>query len=209
MTTTGTLLIKFDGDDTAEEVTVTLRPGGDLPMIDIGQQDYYVARDSEEAGEAVRQRWIDMKDNDKKEFRCLIGDERLIQWACDESDSFGISSFDEFLERVGDAPGEELASYDGEEREANINLPLAEELEWGGLDDAKLDMAALVSAIDDDIEIPDEIRAAQLNPDDVSPAAWAAILIASEGSESLDADGSIKDILNTFRFVSCVAYRHN
>lgn len=214
MTTVGTMLIKLDGDS-PEEVDKAYVNRGDLPMIDIGNQDYYLAPSSEVAGEAVRERWRDMKDNDKREFRCLIGDERLIQWACGESDGFGISSFDEFLERVGDSPGEELSSYDGEERDARINLPLAEELGWDNTDDAELDEPHLRLSIQDgDVEMPAELRAihTHLPTEDMTDEeaqAWAGILIGAEGSDSLDADGSIAEILNTFRFIGCVAYRYN
>lgn len=214
MTTVGTMLIKFDGDG-PEEVDKAYDNRGDLPMIDIGSRDYYLAPSSEVAGEAVRDRWRDMKDNDKAEFRAIIGDERLIQWACGESDSFGIDSFDEFLERVGDHPEEELASYDGSEREAEINLVLAEELGWDNTDDAELDEPDLRLSIQDgDVEIPAELRAihTHLPTEDMTDEeaqAWAGILIGAEGSDSLDADGSITEILDTFRFVSCVAYRHN
>ena len=88
-----------------------------LPIIEIGNMEFYLASDSESAGEAVRQRWIDMKDNDKEEFRCMIGDDRLIQWACDKSDSYGFSNFNDFLTAVAKTPEEELASYDSNECE--------------------------------------------------------------------------------------------
>jgi hypothetical protein len=95
----------------------TIETYSDLPMLINGKEEYYLAKSTEAAGKVVRERWIDMQQNDKAEFRCLIGDERLIQWACDEYDSFGIGSFDEFLDAVENVPNEELASYDSEECE--------------------------------------------------------------------------------------------
>lgn len=82
--------------------------------------EYIVFQDREDAGEEAAKYWQDMKDNDKEEFKCIIGTERLLQWACDESDSFGISSFDEFLEVVESVPEEHWASYDGEEIEISM-----------------------------------------------------------------------------------------
>lgn len=92
--------------------------GGYLPNVELEDgTDWYVAESSETAGQAARKYWQDMKDDDPKEFRCIIGDERLIQWACGESDSFGISGFDDFLDAVERVPEEEFATYDGHEQE--------------------------------------------------------------------------------------------
>jgi hypothetical protein len=77
--------------------------------------EWIVFESSEAAGKAARERWIDMQRNDKREFKCMIGEERLVQWACGESDSFGISSFEEFLDVTESVPQEEFASYDGNE----------------------------------------------------------------------------------------------
>lgn len=91
--------------------------------------EYYIFEDSEAAGQAAREYWQDMKDNDKSEFRCIIGDERLVEWACGESDSFGISSFDEFLDIVETVPEEQWAGYDGCEIEVDsMNNNLKNEL---------------------------------------------------------------------------------
>ena len=207
MATTGDLLIKFDGD--VEDVTRT-HDHGELPMIEIGSHEYYIAPSTEVAGDAVRDRWRDMKDHDKREFRALIGDERLIQWACGESDSFGLSGFDEFLDAVGRHPEEELAGYDGHEVDAMVNIPLAEAIGWENFDDAELDSKLLAQAIrDGDVEIPAEIRAAHthLTADDADM--WVGLLIAAEFPAEEDGTDEVEAILNTFRFVPCVAYRHN
>ena len=92
--------------------------------------EYIIFEDREKAGQAVREYYEYMKENDKAEFRCLIGDERLIQWACNESDSFGLSNFDEFLDAVENVPEEHFASYDGYEIEiSQMNNNLQAELE--------------------------------------------------------------------------------
>lgn len=91
--------------------------------------DWYVAEDTESAGQAARKHWQEMKDSDPKEFRCIIGDERLIQWACGESDNFGISGFEEFLDAVERVPEEEFGSYDGTEQDVSaVSEDAAEEI---------------------------------------------------------------------------------
>lgn len=214
MATTGALLIKFGGWE-AEEVD-DVHTGGDLPVIDTGYEDYCLARDRDTAGYVVRERWRDMRDNDRTKLRALLGDDRLIQWGLGESDSFGISSFDEFLERFGDSIEEELATYDGDEIEAEVNIKLATRIGWEvSRKVAMIDHDSLgISLRNGDIEIPAELRSihVHLPSEDMTKEEsdlWVAILLAAEGSDSLDADGSIGDILDTFRFVSCVAYRQN
>lgn len=115
--------IKIDGEVLEVSKVLTY---SDLPIIKADGKEFYLAKDSEAAGEAVRKRWDDMARDDPKEFVCLIGEERLVGWAIGQSDGFGISSFEEFLDRVSEVPEEELASWDGQEREV-------EEIE--GLDD--------------------------------------------------------------------------
>jgi hypothetical protein len=118
--------IQIDG----EKYTVTeVYTGGSLPMIttDSGEE-FYLAKDSEEAGEAAAEYWRDMARNDRKEFACIIGEERLVQWALGESDSFGISSLDEFCDVNATVPEENFASYDHQEREVTRCGKLSEEL---------------------------------------------------------------------------------
>lgn len=209
MATTGTHLILFSGDKSPDEVD-GVSTSWTLPMIDIGERDYYLAKDSDEAGNAASERYRDM---DRSEFREFIGDERLISWGLGESDEFGIRSLADFVEAVGRVPEEELASYDGNELDAMINLPLAEECDITGEATFRADLLAQSIGIGD-IEIPECLRAD--NPglvsdwremDDSTAAEWARILGLAEGSDA--DDGSIGEILDTFRFVECVAYRHN
>ena len=92
-------------------------------------EDFYLAEDSEEAGKLGRERWEDMAKHDRKEFACIIGEERLVQWALGESDSFGISSLEEFLDITAGSPEFELAGYDHEEREVDrVETMLEEEI---------------------------------------------------------------------------------
>lgn len=84
--------------------------------------DFLLFPDSEAAGDAAKDRWLDLKVHDPKEFRCLIGDETLIAWACGEPGGPGIAkvcSFKEWLDVVAAHPWEEFASYDGEQRDVD------------------------------------------------------------------------------------------
>lgn len=90
---------------------------GLLPLITTEEgQEFYLAKDSETAGEKAVEYWQDMKYNDREEFRCIIGEERLRQWSLGKSDSFGISSFKNFCKIVATVPEEDFASYDHIER---------------------------------------------------------------------------------------------
>lgn len=107
----------FDLDD------IKSRTCGDLVEVDIGSRSYLLAENSEKAGEHAADRWRDMAKHDRREFACLIGEERLVQWALGESDSYGISSLDDFLDVVAANPAEDLAGYDGNE----VDVEVAEE----------------------------------------------------------------------------------
>lgn len=104
--------------------------GGYLPLVELEDgTEWHVAKDSEAAGEAASKYWRDMAENDEKEFACIIGERRLVQWGLGRSDEFGISSAEEFFERNADVPEENFASYDGQEREVNeCSEDLADEL---------------------------------------------------------------------------------
>ncbi len=89
-----------------------------------GQRSWIVAVDRETAGALAREHWEDMAKHDRSEFACIIGEERLVQWALGESDSYGISSLEEFLEITADNPEDELAGYDGAEQDASAACPV-------------------------------------------------------------------------------------
>lgn len=119
-------MLKIDGE--WYNVSETF-DGSYLPMLETDAGDYYVAEDSDAAGDAAVKYWEDMKANDPGEFLCLIGEERLIKWGCGESDSFGISSWEEFLKVVHSVPHEEFGGYDGTETDVeSISKDLREEL---------------------------------------------------------------------------------
>lgn len=84
-------------------------------VVCIGNEEWYVFLRREDAEKAVSDYWYDMAENDPKEFACIIGKERLVQWALGESDSFNIDSLDNFCEVSGEYCEETLASYDSNE----------------------------------------------------------------------------------------------
>ncbi len=100
--------------------------GSYLPLLIIGNRDYYVAENPEEAGKAARQYWQDMVENDPEEFKCIVGVEALVAWALGQSyapGTLGVRSLDEWLDLHLDAPEENFASYDGEELEVSTVSP--------------------------------------------------------------------------------------
>lgn len=107
--------IKIDGEQLEVERVYDLGWSGVQQVnLDDGSE-WIVAASSEDAGAAARERWEDMAQNDKSEFRALIGDDRLIAWALGESDSYGFESAEDFFSAVERVPEEEWGSYDGNE----------------------------------------------------------------------------------------------
>ncbi|HEY5606259.1 MAG TPA: hypothetical protein VIL45_07050 [Thermoplasmata archaeon] len=94
--------------------------------------EWYLSADSESAGEAAKERWRDMVESDPSEFRCMVGDETLVQWALGNAAGPGsaqVSSLEEWLELTADHPEEEWGSYDGREADAHdASEELVEEL---------------------------------------------------------------------------------
>lgn len=109
--------IKIDGE--VLEVDKVLAYA-DLPMLQCGKLEYYVAKDSESAGEAARKYWEDMANDDPKELACIIGDETLIKWGLNQwagPGSTSVRNLEEWLDLWLDTPEEQWASYDGVERD--------------------------------------------------------------------------------------------
>ena len=109
--------IIIDGDTWSIDTVRQLATG--VAEIEDGQTTFIVADSRDRAGEYARERWEDMAKHDRKEFACLIGEERLVGWALGESDNFGISSLEEFLDAIEGSPEEELAGYDSAERDVD------------------------------------------------------------------------------------------
>ena len=107
--------IKIDGEEYEID---KVHDYGTLPMVEIGDMEFYLAEDSTEAGLKAREFWADMADNDEKEFVCMVGEKNLIAWALGNSagpGSTAVNSLDEWLDLWLDTPEEHFASYDGSE----------------------------------------------------------------------------------------------
>lgn len=120
-------------DEGVEEVTRVNDYG--YPNIEIGNRDYYVFQDRDSAGQAARDYWKDMAENDPQEFTCIVGEEALIAWALGQNyapGTIGVNSLEEWLDLYLDVPEEQWGSYDGCEIEGTISKALMEEL---GFDD--------------------------------------------------------------------------
>lgn len=110
----------------ADEVLEVKRvfSGGYLPLLVCGNREYYVAEDSESAGEAAREYWEDMAQDDPKEFCYIIGEKRLVQWGMGLSDKYGFDCMQDFLDATARVPEEQWAGYDGNELDvAPILMP--------------------------------------------------------------------------------------
>jgi len=81
-------------------------------------REYYVARNSEEAGKAARRYWVDQAYDNPGEFCCIVGKENLLKWALGDCAGPGrakVRSLQEWFDLYLDVPEEEWAGYDGEE----------------------------------------------------------------------------------------------
>jgi len=98
-----------------------------LPMVVLDDgREFYIAEDSDSAGEAAREYWEDLARNDPKEFACIVGEETLINWSLGEYAGPGstkVSSLEEWLDLWLTIPEEHFASYDGAECEFKCKHP--------------------------------------------------------------------------------------
>lgn len=96
---------------------------GYLPLAETESgEEFYLVESSEAAGKAARRYWEDMAQNDPGMLVEMIGKETLVNWALGISDGPGstaVSSLEEWFGLWEDAPAEQWASYDSEEREVN------------------------------------------------------------------------------------------
>ena len=93
-------------------------------------KQYYIFESRDQAGEAAREYWENLANNDSQEFACMVGEETLIQWALGRYAGPGseqVCSLQEWLDLHLDIPEEHFAGYDGEEREFKCKHP-----DWEG-----------------------------------------------------------------------------
>ena len=89
-------------------------------------EEYYIFRDREQAGEAAREYWEDLAQDDPREFACLVGEETLISWGLGNYAGPGsthVKSLTDWLDLWLDTPEEQFASYDSQEREFKCKHP--------------------------------------------------------------------------------------
>ncbi len=108
--------IRIDGE--TYEIDHVRDLGDGVHEVSCGRMEFVIAPDSETAGQAARARWAEMAENDPEEFRCMVGDEVLVNWALGQNagpGSVGCDSLEEWLDLHLSHPEEEFASYDGME----------------------------------------------------------------------------------------------
>lgn len=92
-------------------------------VVEIETEEGYtwiLAEDEAAAGAVARAYWEDMAKHDPEEFACLVGADTLARWCLGQSAGPGsvqVRSLEEWLQLVASAPAEELARWDGEERD--------------------------------------------------------------------------------------------
>jgi len=112
--------IKIDG----EVYTVKdINHKGYLAMVTLEENDheYYLAENSEVAGEAARKYWEDIINDSPAQFAAIVGEKVLIAWALGQSAGPGseaTNSLNDWLDLTASYPAEHWAGYDGAECEA-------------------------------------------------------------------------------------------
>jgi hypothetical protein len=102
---------------------------GELIETEDGEE-YYIFEDRDQAGEAAREYWEDLAQDDPHEFAYLVGEETLIQWGLGNYAGPGstqVQNLQEWLDLWLDTPEEQFASYDSQEREFKCKHP-----DWAG-----------------------------------------------------------------------------
>lgn len=96
-------------------------------MIELDDgSEYFLAEDSESAGEMAKARWTDMAKNDPREFAAIIGTETLVSWGLGQYAGPGstqVKSLDEWLDLWIHTPEGEWAAYDLSESEVGRVCP--------------------------------------------------------------------------------------
>jgi len=122
--------IKIDGETYEIDNVRELSPG--MAEVCCGGVEFVIADEAETAGHAARERWAEMAEYDPAEFRCMVGDDTLVNWALGQYAGPGstqVKSKNDWLDLHIDAPEEEFASYDGQERTVErVGSELTEEL---------------------------------------------------------------------------------
>ncbi len=193
------MYIKIGGS--LEEVELENHRGSYLPMLNCGRREWYVAKDSDEAGEQAKKYWKDMAENDPKELACIVGEETLIQWGlgrCAGPGSTQVKSLEEWLDLWLTTPEEQWASYDGDEQE--VESPCVGDV-WQGCPlsarDRLLVEEGVVQTVGD-IFTSDELEDLKQKEDD-----------EGDLSELESALQELSEMVDDLGYFPTVAYRHN
>jgi len=90
-------------------------------LVELTHGEWYIFGTQEAAGQAARDYWRELAENDPEEFRCIVGDESLVKWALGQYAGPGstkVNSLEAWLDLWLDTPEECWASYDRFEWEA-------------------------------------------------------------------------------------------
>ena len=109
--------------------------GTTTPLLELDDgTEWYVAESNETAGEAAREYWEAMAQDDPEEFASIVGEKTLVAWALGQYAGPGstqVQSLDEWLDLWLDTPEEHFASYDGNMWDAVLSEALVDELGFG------------------------------------------------------------------------------
>lgn len=91
---------------------------------------FYVARDSEHAGEAVKQYYLDMIDGDPDGFVCLVGSKNLISWGMGKWANHA-KTLEGWLRMIACVPEVVWGTHDGTEYEIDrVSQDIVDDLGW-------------------------------------------------------------------------------
>ncbi len=93
-------------------------------------REWYVFQNRELAGEAARDRWAEMAEDDPEEFTNMVGTEVLVKWALGQHAGPGyrmVKSLQEWLDLHLDCPEDEFGQYDNTECSGTISKDIMEE----------------------------------------------------------------------------------
>lgn len=115
----------YIGEDTYRVSVDQINEQGNYAILNLNNgHQYYLFEDSTVAGEIAKEYWEDLSEDDPEEFECLVGAHNLISWAKGEYAGPGstqVDSLSEWFDLWLDTPEEHWASYDGCEREVQID----------------------------------------------------------------------------------------
>ena len=108
-------MISIDGEEFFVDEVVNY---GSLPEIRTETLEFVVAESRERAGEAAREYWEKLAQDEPKEFTCIIGEKALVAWGLGQNYApgcVGVNSLSEWLDLWLDNPEDYWGTWDGTE----------------------------------------------------------------------------------------------